>query len=327
MLDDTMMYSAAYYTNPEMSLYEAQVAKLDRFCQKLQLKPEDHLLEIGTGWGGMAIHAAKEYGCRVTTTTISKEQHKMARERVIAAGLEDRVTVLLTDYRDLTGNYDKIISIEMIEAIGYRQYPTFFKTCMSLLKDDGLALIQAITIADKEYERAKHHVDYIKRYIFPGSCIPSVSALQDAMTKASDLRMLDLEDVSEHYVDTLAAWRKKCEEHADEIEALGHDEYFQRLWEFYLCYCEGGFKERAIGDIHLLMARPDWRPHTAHFHDQGRMMPYGVSAYLILTAIAIPVFILGWKRQAKNQRRRYCRCPVDPLHRLGWRCHARLWPR
>ena len=273
MLDETMMYSAAYYRSPEDSLHTAQVAELDRLCQKLQLSSDDHLLEIGTGWGGMAIHAAQNYGCKVTTTTISKEQHALAVQRVKDAGLEDRVNVLLQDYRELTGTFDKIISIEMIEAIGYRQYPTFFKSCMNLLSDKGLALIQAITIADQEYERAKHHVDYIKRYIFPGSCIPSVNALHQAMTKASDLRTVDLEDVTEHYVQTLADWRSNCELHAEEIKELGHDDYFNRLWEFYLCYCEGGFKERAIGDIHLLMARPNWRVTPLHEITRGQTCP------------------------------------------------------
>lgn len=275
MLDETMMYSAAYYPHPEATLLEAQITKMDRLCQKLQLSADDHLLEIGSGWGAMAIHAARNYGCRVTTTTISKEQFKVACERVHQARLGHLVEVLLCDYRDLSGSYDKIISIEMIEAIGHRQYPTFFATCMKLLSDKGLAVIQAITIADQEYERAKKHVDYIKRYIFPGSCIPSLTALQRAMTTASDLRTVDVEDVSAHYVRTLADWRLRCEHFQEEISALGYDEYFQRLWEFYLCYCEGGFAERAIGDVHLVLARPDWRPQPGRSVSAEAPCPIG----------------------------------------------------
>lgn len=263
MLDETMMYSAAYYPSAESSLLQAQIAKMEVLAGKLQLQPDDHLLEIGTGWGAMAVHAARNYGCRVTTTTISKEQYALACERVAAAGLSDRVEVLLCDYRDLRGSYDKIISIEMIEAIGHRQYPVFFQRCMELLKPQGLAVIQAITIADQEYERAKRHVDYIKRYIFPGSCIPSLTALNSAMSKASDLRLVDMEDVTHHYVRTLADWRMRCQHFREEIRALGKDAYFERLWEFYLCYCEGGFAERAIGDVHMVLARPQWRPAEA----------------------------------------------------------------
>ncbi|TVR14820.1 MAG: class I SAM-dependent methyltransferase [Planctomycetota bacterium] len=261
MLDETMMYSAAYYPRAESTLLEAQICKMQVLARKLDLQPEDHLLEIGSGWGAMAIHAARNFGCRVTTTTISKEQYTLCKERVTAAGLSDRVEVLFCDYRDLHGQYDKIISIEMIEAIGHRQYPIFFQRCMELLKPQGLALVQAITIADQEYDRAKRHIDYIKRYIFPGSCIPSLTALQQAMSKASDLRMVDMEDVTHHYVRTLADWRLRCQHFRKDIRALGKDVYFERLWEFYLCYCEGGFAERAIGDVHLLLARPDWRPN------------------------------------------------------------------
>ncbi|TVR40335.1 MAG: class I SAM-dependent methyltransferase [Planctomycetota bacterium] len=266
MLDESMMYSAAIYPHPQASLAEAQTHKLNRICQQLDLSADDHLLEIGSGWGGMALHAASHFGCRVTTTTISREQYRWCQERVRLAGLQDRIEILLQDYRDLQApgkGYDKLVSIEMIEAIGYRQYQTFFATCQHLLKPEGLALIQAITIADQEFDRAKHHVDFIKRYIFPGSCIPSLSALQQAMTRASDLRTVDLEDITPHYAQTLKHWRERFHAQHHDISAMGFSEHFMRMWDFYLAYCEGGFAERAIGDIHLLVARPEWRSKAA----------------------------------------------------------------
>ena len=255
-LDESMMYSSAIFTDANESLEQAQWRKLERICRKLDLKPTDHLVEIGTGWGGLAVHAASRFGCRVTTTTISKEQHALALERVAAAGLSDRVTVLLNDYRDLQGEYDKLVSIEMVEAIGHQYLETYLAKCASLLKPDGLALIQAITIEDHRYQQALGSVDFIKRFIFPGSFIPSVSALTGAAAKASDLRLVNLEDIGPSYALTLRHWRQRFLGRLDEVRRLGYDERFIRMWEFYLCYCEGGFIERSIGDVHLLLARP-----------------------------------------------------------------------
>jgi cyclopropane-fatty-acyl-phospholipid synthase len=256
MLDDTLMYSAATFEHAGQSLYDAQIARLDHICRKLELKPDDHLLEIGTGWGGLALHAARNYGCRVTTTTISREQWKLARERVHEAGLEQRVEVLCEDYRDLTGTYDKLVSIEMIEAIGHQYYDTYFKRCSELLTPRGAMLLQAITIADQRYEQARRSVDFIQRYIFPGSCIPSVSALTSSIARASDLRVFDLADIGPHYATTLAHWRQNFRANLPRIRALGYDENFIRMWEYYLCYCEGGFAERVLGDVQMLLVKP-----------------------------------------------------------------------
>jgi cyclopropane-fatty-acyl-phospholipid synthase len=253
-LDDNLMYSSAMFA-PGDTLEQASRRKLDRICQKLQLGPRDHLLEIGTGWGGMAIHAAGRYGCRVTTTTISKEQHALARERVAAAGLADRVTVLLEDYRDLRGEYDKLVSIEMIEAIGHQYLDAYFQACAARLAPDGLALVQAITIEDDRYEQALRSVDFIKRHVFPGSFIPCVSAMVGSAARAGSLRLLNLEDFGDSYALTLRHWRQRFLDRLDEVRALGYDERFVRLWDFYLCYCEGGFIERSISDVQLLFAR------------------------------------------------------------------------
>ena len=255
-LDESMMYSSAVFAEESESLETAQWRKLERICRKLDLKPTDHLVEIGTGWGGMALHAARHHGCRVTTTTISKEQHALATGRVAAAGLSDRVTVLLEDYRDLRGEYDKLVSIEMVEAIGHQYLDTYLAKCASLLKPEGLALIQAITIEDHRYEQALGSVDFIKRFIFPGSFIPCVSALAGAAARASDLRLVNLEDIGPSYALTLRHWRERFMGQLDEVRRQGYDERFIRMWEFYLCYCEGGFMERSIGDVHLLLARP-----------------------------------------------------------------------
>lgn len=255
-LDKSMMYSSAIFADENESLETAQWRKLERICRKLDLQPGDHLVEIGTGWGGLAVHAASRFGCRVTTTTISKEQHALATERVAAAGLSERVTVLLEDYRDLQGEYDKLVSIEMVEAIGHQYLDTYLAKCASLLKPEGLALIQAITIEDHRYEQALGSVDFIKRFIFPGSFIPCVSALTGAAARASDLRLVNLEDIGPSYALTLRHWRERFMDQLDEVRRQGYDERFIRMWEFYLCYCEGGFMERSIGDVHLLLARP-----------------------------------------------------------------------
>jgi cyclopropane-fatty-acyl-phospholipid synthase len=253
-LDENMMYSSAIFAEADDSLERASQRKLDRICQKLQLQPGDHLLEIGTGWGGMAVHAARHYGCRVTTTTISREQHELARQRIVEAGLADRVTLLHEDYRDLPGSYDKLVSIEMIEAVGHQYLDTYFRKCASLLKPDGLALIQAITIEDHRYRQALTSVDFIKRQVFPGSFIPCVTAMVDSAARAGQLRLLNLEDFGPSYATTLKHWRQRFLSRLDRVRALGYDDRFIRMWEFYLCYCEGGFLERSISDVHLLLA-------------------------------------------------------------------------
>ncbi|UCH53245.1 MAG: class I SAM-dependent methyltransferase [Pseudomonadota bacterium] len=258
-LDPTMMYSSAIFEHPAMTLAQAQQARLERVCRKLDLKSTDHLLEIGSGWGGMAIYAAQHYGCRVTTTTISREQYDLARDRVAAAGVADRVTLLLEDYRDLEGRYDKLVSLEMIEAIGDEHYDTYFAQCGRLLTDDGLMLLQAITIADQRYEQARRSVDFIQRHIFPGSTIPSITAMLNAITRASDLKLVHLEDIGPHYATTLKSWRENLFRNLEQVRDLGYSEEFIRMWEFYFCYCEGGFAERAIGDVHMLLAKPDNR--------------------------------------------------------------------
>jgi cyclopropane-fatty-acyl-phospholipid synthase len=262
-LDPTLMYSSALFARPDMTLEEASLAKLDRICQRLELKPGDHLLEIGTGWGGMALHAAGRYGCRVTTTTISRQQHDLARERIAAAGLSDRITLLFEDYRDLTGTYDKLVSIEMIEAVGHQFYDTYFRKCSDLLKLDGLMMLQAITIADQRYAAARDSVDFIQRYIFPGSCIPSVAAITDSIARVTDLRLVDLYDIGQHYATTLRRWRENMFARIDEVRALGYPEEFIRMWEFYFCYCEGGFAEGVLGDAQMLFVKPGARPALA----------------------------------------------------------------
>lgn len=258
-LDPTMMYSSAYYPREDATLEEASLAKLDRICKKLALDASDHVIEIGTGWGGFAVHAASRYGCRVTTTTISREQYRRATERVAQAGLENRVKVLLQDYRELEGSFDKLVSIEMIEAVGHRFYDDFFAKCSALLKPHGSALIQAIVIRDVLFETARQRVDFIQRYIFPGSCIPSVAALMRSVARKTDLMLVDLEDITAHYARTLADWRERFLARESDVEALGFDASFRRMWEFYLAYCEGGFAERQIGDVHLHFGKPAWR--------------------------------------------------------------------
>ncbi len=254
-LDPTMTYSSAYFDRADASLEEAQFAKIDRLCERLDLGPSDHLLEIGTGWGGFARRAALKFGCQVTTTTISKEQHAFAVQRISEAGLEGQVEVLLKDYRDLRGQYSKIVSVEMIEAVGARHYGTFFETCARLLEPGGALGMQAITIHDAHFERARKAVDFIQRHIFPGSCIPSVTALSQAASRTSDLRPVHMEDIGVHYVPTLRIWRDALRERREEALAMGFDEDFLRLFDFYFCYCEGGFAERHISVAHLTYAR------------------------------------------------------------------------
>lgn len=265
MLDETMMYSCAYFERPDATLAEASLAKNDRICRKLQLAACDHLLEIGSGWGGFAIHAASHYGCRVTTTTISQQQYDMTLQRVREAGLSDRIVVRLMDYRnlpELASQFDKLVSIEMIEAVGHQYYRTFFEICSRMLKPNGLALIQGITIDERYYERAKRSVDFIQRFIFPGSCIPSVSALTQASAEVGNLGLIHLEDIGIHYAPTLQAWGRNIAAKLPEIKALGYQPEFIRLWNFYLSYCEGGFLERSISAVHLVFCKPDWRPQA-----------------------------------------------------------------
>jgi cyclopropane-fatty-acyl-phospholipid synthase len=268
-LDRDLMYSSAYYPAAETDLEAAAAAKLDRVCRKLELRPEHHLLEIGTGWGGLAIHAAKHFGCRVTTTTISREQYELARERVVQEGLSERIEVLFDDYRDLTGRYDRIVSIEMIEAVGHQFMAGYFAQCSRLLKADGSMLIQAITIADQCYKEALREVDFIKRFIFPGGFLPSVTEMAKALTRATDLRISHLEDIGLHYARTLRDWRGRFLARLDEVRALGYSEEFIRLWQYYLCYSEGGFAERRLGTVQLLLTKPDARPADVCYRSEG----------------------------------------------------------
>ena len=255
-LDDTMAYSCGIFENGASRLKEASVAKFDRICKKLSLGPKDHVLEIGTGWGGFALHAAGRYGCRVTTTTISERQFAFAQKRIHDAGLADKVTILQKDYRDLTGQYDKLVSIEMIEAVGHLYLDTFFKCCSDRLKETGMMLLQAITLPDQSYDLQLKTVDFIKRYIFPGSFIPSVTAISTAMTRSTDLRLFHLEEISPHYATTLRQWRERFQKNLPKVRELGFSEPFIRMWEYYLCYCEGGFQERYLGDVQMLLVKP-----------------------------------------------------------------------
>jgi cyclopropane-fatty-acyl-phospholipid synthase len=256
-LSPDLMYSSALWGGAHDTLSEASTRKLDRTCTQLALRPEDRVIEIGAGWGGFALHAARHYGCHVTTTTISQEQYALATERVAQAGLGGRITVLRQDYRDLAGAYDKLVSIEMIEAIGASYLDTYFAKLGSLLKPGGLALIQAITIESHRYEQALQSVDFIKRYVFPGSFIPSVDAMLAANTRSTNLALTDLHDFGPSYARTLQAWRERFLLQLAEVRRLGFDDRFIRLWEFYLAYCEGGFRERSIGVAHLLFHKPD----------------------------------------------------------------------
>ncbi|WMJ69314.1 cyclopropane-fatty-acyl-phospholipid synthase family protein [Stenotrophomonas sp. 24(2023)] len=259
-LSPDLMYSSALFSQPDEPLEVASRRKLDSICQQLQLQPGDRVVEIGTGWGGFAVHAARHYGCHVTTTTISAEQHALAVQRVRDAGLQDRVTVLMHDYRDLQGQFDKLVSIEMIEAIGAEYLDTYMGTLQRLLLPHGTALLQAITIEDHRYAQARRSVDYIKRFVFPGSFIPSLAAIMASKTRASDLQLIAQHDFGHSYALTLRAWRQRFMAQLPAVRAQGFDAAFIRLWEFYLAYCEGGFLERSIGVSHLLLARPGHRP-------------------------------------------------------------------
>jgi cyclopropane-fatty-acyl-phospholipid synthase len=255
-LDASMTYSSAIFEPPTATLEEAQAEKLERVCRKLDLRPTDHLLEIGTGWGALAIHAATKYGCRVTTTTVSAEQHRLASDRVREAGVEGKVEVLLRDYRDLTGTFEKVVSIEMVEAVGHEFLDAYFRACSERLADDGMLLLQAITIADQRHAAHRGQVDFIKEYIFPGSCIPSITTMVEAATRATDLRLFHLDDITPHYARTLRIWRERLLANAESVRRLGFDDSFLRMWEYYLAYCEGGFEERYLGSVHMLFTKP-----------------------------------------------------------------------
>ena len=252
-LDETMTYSSGVFPDPDSSMQDASVEKYDRICRKLRLTPNDEVLEIGTGWGGFAQHAVTHYGCRVTTTTISKEQHDYARQRFVTQGIDDRVTLLLSDYRELSGQYDKLVSIEMVEAVGHEYFDTFFAQCSSLLKPEGLFALQAITIPDQRYDGYLRTVDFIQKYIFPGGCLPSLGAITRSVGRVTDMQFAHVEDFAEHYAQTLNCWRERFHANLDSIRELGMTEDFLRLWEYYLCYCEGAFREKQIGVSQLLL--------------------------------------------------------------------------
>jgi len=268
MLDETMMYSSAYFPRQGMTLAEASTAKLELVCRQLQLRADDHVLEIGTGWGGFAVHAAVTRGCRVSTTTISREQFDHACARVRAAGVEDLVTVLCEHHRDLRGSYDKLVSIEMIEAVGYRDFGTFFGRCSDLLADDGRMLLQAIVIDDRAYEVEKASPSFIRTHIFPDGCLPSLEVIARCLARHTDMRTVGLDDLTPHYPETLRRWRANFEAAAGRLQDLGYDERFRRLWRMYLAYCEAGFAERRIGVVQMLLAKPGWRavPGPAEAH-------------------------------------------------------------
>ncbi len=258
-LDDTMMYSSGLFPEPNASLREASIEKLDRLCRGLRLVPSDHVIEIGTGWGGFALHAASQYGCRVTTTTISQRQYDYARQRVREAGLEHRVTVLQQDYRELRGRFDKLVSIEMIEAVGHEYLDAYFRKCGELLKPDGLLAIQAITMPPQRYRRYLRSVDFIQKYIFPGGCLPTINGMADALSRTTDMRLVEVADFAEHYAETLKLWKARFFDRLDDVRELGYDESFVRLWDYYLSYCEAGFRERLVGLVQLFAAKPDSR--------------------------------------------------------------------
>jgi cyclopropane-fatty-acyl-phospholipid synthase len=255
-LDDTMTYSCAVFEHDGQSLHEAQLAKIERICRKLDLQPGQRLLEIGTGWGALAIHAARHHGVHVTTTTLSRQQHEVATARVKAAGLESRIQVLLSDYRDLEGTYDRVVSVEMIEAVGWEYYPAFMRVLSERLRPDGLALVQAITLPDHRYERSKREANHINRIVFPGTCIPSTTALLQAAAAHSDLRLFHLEEIGPHYATTLRRWRERLLARWEEARSQGRDERFLRTFEYYLASCEAAYAARYLGNVQLLFVKP-----------------------------------------------------------------------
>jgi cyclopropane-fatty-acyl-phospholipid synthase len=267
-LDERMMYSSAIFPRPDATLEEASLHKLDVVCDKLALRPSDHLIEIGTGWGALAVHAASRYGCRVTTTTISREQHDLAVARVREAGLVGRVDVVLRDYRELRGTYDKLVSIEMVEAVGWKDFGTFFARCSDLLAHDGLMLLQAITTSDRAYDVEKGNRSFMATHIFPGGCLPCSKVIAECVARHTDMRTLAAQDISAHYAETLRHWSERFAVRRAELPALGYDERFARLWELYLAYCEAGFRERRIRDVQVLLAKPGWQGEAAARHTE-----------------------------------------------------------
>jgi len=254
-LDESLMYSCAIFDQPDEDLHQAQLRKIDAISQQLNPQPTDHILEIGSGWGGMAIHLAEKYGCQVTTTTISEQQYKAVAQRIEEHGLKDKITLLNQDYRDLTGSFDKIVSIEMIEAVGCQYFDSFFKQCDALLKPGGVMLLQAITMNDQSYDYAKEHVDFIRKYIFPGGCLPSVKAMGDSIASNTKLQWLSLTDIGQNYVPTLQHWYNNFNDNLARVRELGFSDEFIRMWQYYFCYCEAGFKERYISDVHCLFKK------------------------------------------------------------------------
>ena len=254
-LDPSMTYSCAFFNNDSVTLEEASIEKLDRICRKLDLSEDDSVLEIGTGWGSFSIHAAKNYGCKVTTTTISDAQFDYARSRIEDEGLESKITLINKDYRDLDGKYDKIVSIEMIEAVGYEYIPDYFSKLSSLLNNNGLVALQGITYNDQNFEVYKDSVDFIKKYIFPGSCLISIAQIIDVIKKDTDLAMVDMEDITKHYAVTLNRWRKNFMDVIPKVKEMGYSQAFINMWEFYFLYCEAGFSERNIGDVQMIFAK------------------------------------------------------------------------
>lgn len=274
-LDETMAYSSGIFLHPEASMREASEEKFDRVCRKLGLRPGDHLLEIGTGWGGLAIHAASHYGCQVTTTTISKEQAAVARERIQQAGLSSQITLLQSDYRELTGQYDKLVSIEMIEAVGYRFFDTYFRKIGELLRPEGTAVLQAIVMPERRYQEYLGGVDFIQRYIFPGGCLPSVATMLESAGRATDLRFVHAEDFAPHYAETLRRWRDAFHAQLGSVREQGYSERFIRLWDYYLCYCEAVFEERHVGVVQIQFDKPGCRRDPIQLSSQAASRRHG----------------------------------------------------
>lgn len=266
-LDSSMMYSANFFKSEEYSLEQATEARLERICRKMKLQQNEHILEIGTGWGGFAIYAAKHYGCTVTTTTISDEQYQYAFKQIHKSKLQGKIKLLKKDYRELDGTFDKLVSIEMIEAVGDEFLPEYLKKCSSLVKSDGIIFLQAITINDQIYDRALKEIDFIKKYIFPGSFIPSLHAILTAAKNNTKMRLYHLEDLTPHYAKTLLAWRERFLSHREKLNGMGFDEKFIRMWDYYFCYCAGGFLERSIGSVHLIFANRQYRDDLSLIND------------------------------------------------------------
>lgn len=255
-LDESLAYSSGIFCEPGATLRDASLEKFDRVCRKLELCDDDHVLEIGTGWGGFALHAARQYGCRVTTTTISNEQFRLAQDRIREARMTDRVTLLQQDYRDLTGRFDKLVSIEMIEAVGERYFDGYFRKCSELLRPDGSLVLQAIVMPERRYAQYLRSVDFIQHYVFPGGCLPSVAAMLESAGRTTDLRFVHAEDFAPHYAETLRHWRHSFRARLDAVRDLGYPERFIRLWNYYLCYCEALFEERYVGVVQIQFDKP-----------------------------------------------------------------------